>query len=319
MERQLMSVKGTKMKSEAETFELAVSGHLMEEGNGKPEESEDGSTFHAHFKQAETEYKKQIIFEFQAKEGKGGELNRKITEYKEACYQLMVDSAGPDEAEEMKENVHISNKDDQVTVHVNMPPEEEDKAEDFKESIEAMEEEGSGLPMPTFDAKFSTGRSVVDIFHKMKDHDESAVSVLGGVSMTLSTNIPGKLITGLAKMMGLDRHNMEYLEAIAALSSVHESFSLKYNKEGLNEALADERGLPLPWQTRLGLERTMKYTPWILKKPLHGLQDVSDGIKSVVMRGLPENLEVIVELTNVKVGPILRTLIGDLPVEEEKN
>jgi len=296
---------------EAESFELAVSGHLMEEGHEKPEASTDGSIFHAMFQKAETKYSKQIIVTFQAKEGQGDALVGKLKDYKDAVYQLIADDQGTEAAEEMKQSVDVTNKDDEVQLHVNLPVEEEEKADEFSEAIEA---EGAGMPMPTFEAKVTTGRSVVDIFHKMKDHDESVVSVLGGVSMTLSTNIPAKLITGLAKMTGLAHHNMEKLQALAALSSVHESFSLKYNKEKLNEALYAE-DLNAPWMTRRGLEHAFAQFPFVMKHPLHGLQDVSDGIKSVVVRGLPENLEVIVELTNVKVGPILRTLIGELPVQ----
>lgn len=299
---------------EAETFELAVSGHMMEEGHEKAEGSEGGSIFHAHVQKADADYPKQILVTFQAKEGQGEGLMGKLNEFKEVMAALLADSQGADAAKEMKESVDVKNKDDEVQLVVNLPSEEEDEANDIKEAMEA---EGAGLPMPTFEAKITTGRSLVDIFHKMKDVDESVVSVLGGVSVTLSTNIPGKLITGLAKMMRLSPRDMEKLEAIAALSSVHESFSLKYNKENLKEALADS-DLMTPAATRVGLGRAVEHAPYVLKKPLHGLQDVSDGIKSVVIRGLPENLEVILQLTNVKVGPILRTLIGELKAPEEK-
>lgn len=299
---------------EAETFELAVSGHLMEEGHEKAEGSEGGSIFHAHVQKADADVNpKQIIVTFQAKEGQGEGLMGKLNEFKEVIFGLLAEMHGADEAKEMKKAVEVKHEDDEVELVVNLPPEEEGEANDIEEAMEA---EGAGLPMPTFEAKITTGRSLVDIFHKMKDVDESVVSVLGGVSVTLSTNIPGKLITGLGKMMGLHHTDMEKLEAIAALSSVHESFSLKYNKENLQKALADT-DLMSPAATRVGLERNVKHAPYVLKKPLHGLQDVSDGIKSVVIRGLPENLEVILQLTNVKVGPILRTLIGELKAEEQ--
>jgi len=299
-----------KLGEDAEVFEMGVKGSFLEEGQ---EGAPDAMTIRAVLSRSDAEYENtEAILTFQANDGQGEALKGKLEEIHHGII-LYAKVMGGDQAEkDVRESVALSVADNLVEVRILIPAMEEESLEEEEAAVD----EGIAALDPSFTATLTTGRNLKEMFDVMGDSSESLFTLPGGISLELSTHIAAKLIAGVGKASGMSDENLAAFEMLAAFHSAKEHFSLTYKKDELNAALnlAVEKSdflIPPTASLKPALKNSMRKLPDSIARPMHGIEDLSQGVKSFVFRDKKEKMEVNVGFENFLLGSLLKALNGD--------
>jgi len=233
---------------------------------------------------------------FAAQEGKGEDLGKQLEEVKKA----ILDEMGEDVPPAAQHLTIVAQADDTVVVKVGAPP-----LGDAGQTIaEGMEEQA-----PVFRAKLSTGRTLSEMYANI--HKDSFELLPAGVKLSLHTSMAKKILGGVLSIASsanpLVQHSEEQLKALNVIASLSSNTTLRYRKQELAEATdVFPLGKVVEEYANLG-----SLPPSILK-PLKGLQDCSDGVKTIEVRGLPLNWGFVMTFSHFKVSAVLAEMIGDL-------
>merc|ERR1712130_163039 len=152
----------------------------------------------------------------------------------------------------------------------------------------------SGDIAPKFEATVKFGHDFQEMFNNL---DGSVATLSGGFSAHLKTTLAKALIESVGEASNSDK---EQVEALAAIAELTYEGAIEYGKEQLADAV------PMNFTEELNMfHRKIATAPYVVMAPIKPLKDLSDGLTGVQLRGLPHNYEVVVELTDVKVTPVI--------------
>jgi len=264
-------------------------------------ETEDPSamTIHAHLAQVAKGEEKpapHMNAYFIPKEGQSD----KLLETFQAAIDEAVEIATLDQGEHMgamiRHVVQVEKRGDHVVLIGNWMP--------LRSKAEEELEEGLGAS-PSFDATFSFGRDLGEIYENL---DDGPLVMFNGIKGELHTSVAKKILAGVmeaSKEEGIDMtKTMPILEAFSAAA---EDFTIKYRKEEL--AAATSHMAPrIPDFPRL---------PESINVPLRKLHTLADGVEKVTLQGLPDRWEVDLTMKNFKLTPLLTHVIAPPPESAE--
>merc|ERR1712060_40213 len=189
---------------------------------------------------------------------------------------------------------------DLVQIHYKLPDEAEEALEAFEGQVDADLE---GL---AFSLTIGTGRTVKEIFTAAHDPTETVASLPRGVSVQGSVHMAAHLLSGLAAVT-----EMSAFDLPAAIASATQHVSLTYKKEELNAALAEFDDVPSPSKSAQTIQALWTHMlPDAVTTPAKGLEDVSEGVKSLVLRAQC-GAQMTLTFKNFQLGPLFKTLSGE--------
>merc|ERR1712228_384434 len=299
-----------KLQEDAEVFELGVKGSFLEDGrDGAP----DAMTIRAVLSKSDAEYENEAILTFQAKDGQGEALKGKLEEIHNGIISFAKVMDGEEAADGVRKCIALSVADNLVEVRITPPPEEEESLEEDEAAVD----DGIAALEPSFTATLTTGRNLKEMFDAMGDSSESLATLPGGVSLELSTHVAAQLIAAVGKASGMRDEDLAGFEMLAAFHSAKEHFSLTYKKDELNAALAaavEKSDFQIPPTAALkpALKNSWaQMVPDSIAQPMHGIEDLSEGVKSFVLRDKKEKMEFNVGFENFLLGSLFKALNGD--------
>lgn len=265
-------------------------------------ETEDPSamTIHAHLTQVakgEAKPAPHINAYFIPKEGQSDKLLETFQAVIDAGAEFMKQKGGERQAAMVRQVVQVEKRGDHVVLVANGPP--------MPPKAEEEMEEGLGAS-PSFDATFSFGRDLGEIFENV---DDGPLVMFNGIKGELHTSVAKKILAGVmeaGKGEGIDLTLMPILEAFSAAA---EDFTIKYRKEEL-AAATSQYAMKVD-----ALQYAAASVPESINVPLRKLHQFADGVEKVTLQGLPDRWEVDLNMKNFKITPLLTHVVSPPPEE----
>merc|ERR1712217_907667 len=172
---------------------------------------------------------------------------------------------------------------DEASITVHLPPE---VLEDL-----ASAESDDGGEKPELRASVSFDRTLEDM---LANQDESMGVVHGGLKVSTRVDVGQHLLELSAKK---DKDMAKGVEALGLLASLESSNTIKYRKDHVAQAV------PVPLGALLAGAHGI---------PFKILHRHADGLKSIVIRGLPKKEELVIEFTEFKVSAALAKVVASM-------
>lgn len=237
----------------------------------------------------------QISITFAAQEGKGADLA--------AQFQKVIDGIADENGADVTDVVSVMQVDDEDEVVITVTPPEPEEAE--KEMEEAMQVK------PEFHAELHFGRTIDEMFDNI---DENIATLPRGIKGEVSAAVAHTLFNALAEMEGSDPADPQLPAGLMMMSGMSKFETTQEFRYRAGTDAFDN--LPTLEDAAMMAGSDLSSGPESIIKPLHGLADLADGVKSIEITGLPNNFEVVMTFTNVHVTPLLKKLIGDIDAAE---
>jgi hypothetical protein len=238
---------------------------------------------------------------FVAKPGKRDDLLRLFKNVLDGAIEHERTDSGEDAAKDMEQVIDVSaGGADEVVISFFTPEDEENvKMED--EMTESFE-----LAKPTFKVTVKLGRTWGEMLANKAD---SLAVVSGGVSVSAETTVASALLESLEEEAEAGNPAIEQAKLALAFKSVNFQSHNVYYKDKV-AAIADVPSLGDLFMMAGGKAHAM--LPAAVRDPLIGLDDFSAGIRSVSLVGLPGKMKMDVKMSNVRVAPLIKELLGDI-------
>jgi len=254
-------------------------------------------------KQTDTEYDQMeygIIMK--SKAGKAADLAAGLKAVLEGIEAVIESQEGPEHSKEISEAASIKegeDGDDEVHISFRIPHEEDEEEKDLEEGIEDVK--------PSLKASLFLARTLQD----MVDNKQDNVAIVdGGMKIHASAHLAMKLMKAGELMAEAEMGASEAADTFGDMSfikSVATNIAVKYRP--------DQAPIEMP---RFGDVLDMlsaavqQGVPFSILKPLGDLHENADGVKSMYLRGLPDNWELEATFTEFHITPLLSTIIGDV-------
>merc|ERR1712083_401717 len=235
---------------------------------------------------------------FIPKEGQSDKLLETFQAAIDGAVEFATLQHGGRGAEMIKHMVQVEKRGDHVVFVANGPP--------LPPKAEEEMEEGLGAS-PSFDATFSFGRDLGEIYENL---DDGPLTVFNGIKGELHTSVAKKILAGVMEAgrgEGIDLS--ETMPILEAFSAAAEDFTIKYRKEELTAATS-QYAIPAAMLQQRGI-------PESVNVPLRKLHQFADGLEKLTFQGLPDRWEVDLTMKNVKITPLLTHVIAPPPESAE--
>jgi len=245
--------------------------------------------------------KPQVEVEFEAQEGKGEELEEAFKALVKAGMEAMQpppeDEEGPERRRLEDGPFHIKREDDSVQITL-IPP--VDDNEDFASDLE------EGMENVKFEASLKLGRTLDELYD---DNNEHLPMSLHGLQFTVEAAFAGALcgaMTVASEEMG--EPMVPPCDGLSALTQVNVSYDIRYRDPS---EMSDEVQTAFPTLSEVMQMAAgpLMGMPDPLKEAMKKLDGLTKGIKSIAIRGLPNNFEIVFDCKNFKVSSVLKKLI----------
>lgn len=245
--------------------------------------------------------KPEVKITFVAKAGKRDELLRLFKNVLDGAIEHERTDSGEDAAKGMEQVIDVSaGGDDEVVISV-LAPDDEDKNKMEDEMQKSFE-----LAKPTFKVTVKVGRT----WSEMLAHKADSLAVVsGGVAVSAETTVASALLESLEEDVEAGNPAIEQAKIALAFKSVNFQSHNVYYKDKV-AAIADVPSLGDMFSMVGGKAHAM--LPAAVRDPLIGLDEFSAGIRSVSMLGLPGKMKMDVKMSNVRVAPLIKELLGDI-------
>jgi len=246
--------------------------------------------------------KPQVEVKFEAQEGKGEKLEEAFKALVKAGMESMQpppeDEEGPDRRRLEDGPFHIKREDDSVQITL-IPP--VDDNEEFASDLE------EGMENVKFEASLKLGRTLDELYD---DNTEHLPMSLHGLQVTVEAAFAGALCGAVAlakSQMGEPLYQKD-CDALSALSQVNVSYDMRYRDPS---EMSDEvqTAFPTLSQVMQMAAGPLMGMPDSVKEAMKELDGLTKGIKSIAIRGLPNNFEIVFDCKNFKVSSVLKKLI----------
>lgn len=231
----------------------------------------------------------QISITFAAQEGKGADLAAQFQKVIDGIKELTDASESSDE-----DVVSVMQVDDEDEVVITVtPPEPEEAEKDMEEAMQVK---------PSFHAELHFGRDIDEMFENI---DENIATLPRGIKGEVSAAVAHTLFMALAEMEGSGPADPLMMMSGMSKFETTQEFRYRAGTDAFDQlpTLEDAAGMAA---------NILSTGPESIIHPMHGLADLSDGVKSITISGLPNNFEVVMTFTNVHITPLLKKLIGDI-------
>jgi len=248
--------------------------------------------------------KPQVEVEFEAQEGKGEELEEAFKALVKAGMESMQqpmpeDEEGSDPRRLEDGPFHIKREDDSVQITL-IPP--VDDNEDFASDLE------EGMENVKFEASLKLGRTLDELYD---DNTEHLPMSLHGLQVTVEAAFAGALCGAMqvaSEQMEEPMVPQKDCDALSALTQVNVSYDMRYRDPS---EMSDEvqTAFPTLSQVMQMAAGPLMGMPDPMKEAMKKLDGLTKGIKSIAIRGLPNNFEIAFDCKNFKVSSVLKKLI----------
>jgi len=242
---------------------------------------------------------------FAAKEGKGADLVKQFEAVVGGIKEYAMAMEGPHAGAMVDAILGVeAGEDDEAVIKIVPPPKEE------KEEEKKMEDAFEGLK-PKFSASFTTGRSIEQMY---KNADSNIAMLPHGVSGHVDATLSKALFEQLKKPDPFIPPNIaESAKMLSAMALADMKYEFRYRGDDAAKAFD---GLPNIKEAVEVFSKNFASAPESILEPIHGLADLSDGVKSVEISGLPHKYGILVTFKNFHITPILKDMIGDIDAEK---
>jgi len=215
-----------------------------------------------------------VMATFLAQEGKGGDLVKKLQDVWSGVLTVQAAMAPPEEAEMMKKMVffHAGDGDEAVvTVMLPNPPGAGHEEDGMKEALKAHK--------PRFTANVNFGHTIGEMYD---DHDGTILAQFNGIQAKLSTAFANTLIPMLCP-------GGPGCQVLGGITDVDSQQKLLYTSKDI----FNTRMFPSFQGEVAVLGLMLRHNiPPAVAEPLKGIGGLSQGIKSIVVEGLPYDWQV---------------------------